>query len=103
QAEDGIRDRTVTGVQTCALPISDPVQLGFVELGLAAAISAGIQAERIVNFMSVDQLRSRHRRLRRILFEGSRDQEMSLAHHFGVAPLHSHCQRGADGGPYFYS
>src|SRR5207245_4730067 len=24
QAEDGIRDATVTGVQTCALPISDP-------------------------------------------------------------------------------
>src|SRR5207248_4691497 len=24
QAEDGIRDRTVTGVQTCALPISHP-------------------------------------------------------------------------------
>src|SRR6266540_7172417 len=24
QAEDGIRDRDVTGVQTCALPISDP-------------------------------------------------------------------------------
>src|SRR5207248_10422387 len=24
QAEDGIRDRTVTGVQTCALPISIP-------------------------------------------------------------------------------
>src|SRR5437867_10047714 len=24
QAEDGIRDRTVTGVQTCALPISVP-------------------------------------------------------------------------------
>src|SRR6266516_6054227 len=24
QAEDGIRDRTVTGVQTCALPISPP-------------------------------------------------------------------------------
>src|SRR5207248_8058911 len=24
QAEDGIRDRTVTGVQTCALPIWDP-------------------------------------------------------------------------------
>src|SRR5207248_6457744 len=27
QAEDGIRDRTVTGVQTCALPISSLVQL----------------------------------------------------------------------------
>src|SRR2546427_7192711 len=25
QAEDGIRDLTVTGVQTCALPISEPV------------------------------------------------------------------------------
>ena len=24
QAEDGIRDRDVTGVQTCALPISSP-------------------------------------------------------------------------------
>src|SRR5437867_6749906 len=27
QAEDGIRDRTVTGVQTCALPISIPFSL----------------------------------------------------------------------------
>src|SRR2546427_2010832 len=26
QAEDGIRDLTVTGVQTCALPIFDPKQ-----------------------------------------------------------------------------
>src|SRR2546430_5834782 len=25
QAEDGIRDLTVTGVQTCALPISSPI------------------------------------------------------------------------------
>src|SRR5207248_8190741 len=29
QAEDGIRDRTVTGVQTCALPISRSRQAGF--------------------------------------------------------------------------
>src|SRR5207248_8340197 len=28
QAEDGIRDRTVTGVQTCALPISSAPQTG---------------------------------------------------------------------------
>src|SRR3989441_7131515 len=27
QAEDGIRDKLVTGVQTCALPISDPSDL----------------------------------------------------------------------------
>src|SRR2546430_11161290 len=30
QAEDGIRDLTVTGVQTCALPISDARQLDAV-------------------------------------------------------------------------
>src|SRR5207249_3554534 len=30
QAEDGIRDRNVTGVQTCALPISD-ISVGSVE------------------------------------------------------------------------
>ena len=28
QAEDGIRDRLVTGVQTCALPISHHATLG---------------------------------------------------------------------------
>src|SRR2546430_6946902 len=29
QAEDGIRDLTVTGVQTCALPISDTSGINF--------------------------------------------------------------------------
>src|SRR5688572_32099615 len=29
QAEDGIRDLTVTGVQTCALPIFDSLFLGW--------------------------------------------------------------------------
>src|SRR5206468_8842144 len=29
QAEDGIRDLIVTGVQTCALPILKPLKLGF--------------------------------------------------------------------------
>ena len=28
QAEDGIRDKLVTGVQTCALPISDNMKAG---------------------------------------------------------------------------
>src|SRR5437773_7135960 len=33
QAEDGIRDRDVTGVQTCALPIFEPpLRLGLVDL-----------------------------------------------------------------------
>src|SRR6266513_3803145 len=33
QAEDGIRDRNVTGVQTCALPILDTVLRGQVLFG----------------------------------------------------------------------
>src|SRR5699024_11881858 len=28
QAEDGIRDRNVTGIQTCALPILGPLEVG---------------------------------------------------------------------------
>src|SRR2546430_6039233 len=37
QAEDGIRDLTVTGVQTCALPISDqPGTLGEIASALGA-------------------------------------------------------------------
>src|SRR5256885_3470593 len=32
QAEDGIRDYKVTGVQTCALPISAPQRVGAVDL-----------------------------------------------------------------------
>src|SRR5207248_6686650 len=39
QAEDGIRDRTVTGVQTCALPIS---------LGLAESDRLAVAEEREV-------------------------------------------------------
>src|SRR5207248_4978804 len=35
QAEDGIRDRTVTGVQTCALPIYRAVPFGDFEPLLA--------------------------------------------------------------------
>src|SRR6266446_5466404 len=35
QAEDGIRDYKVTGVQTCALPIYEPRQM---DLGLAAPL-----------------------------------------------------------------
>src|SRR5207248_8658852 len=36
QAEDGIRDRTVTGVQTCALPIYSPV--GALQIGRRSMI-----------------------------------------------------------------
>src|SRR5699024_11590525 len=38
QAEDGIRDRNVTGVQTCALPILSFIIFGIVTFVLAHAI-----------------------------------------------------------------
>ena len=43
QAEDGIRDRNVTGVQTCALPIL-PGSLQSRYQGRAGVIAAGIFA-----------------------------------------------------------
>src|SRR5256886_10933652 len=41
EAEDGIRDLTVTGVQTCALPISRRLQLGAVGGGQVEQVAAG--------------------------------------------------------------
>src|SRR5437868_12032436 len=35
QAEDGIRDRNVTGVQTCALPISERVLADLARAGIS--------------------------------------------------------------------
>src|SRR2546425_8731326 len=45
QAEDGIRDKLVTGVQTCALPISPPRRTTWRRLSRAGASSspAGIR------------------------------------------------------------
>src|SRR5207248_8395480 len=42
QAEDGIRDRTVTGVQTCALPICPRFPFGDLFSGGATTQSASI-------------------------------------------------------------
>src|SRR5215211_8112211 len=43
QAEDGIRDHCVTGVQTCALPILQLVVLGSATPGQEGIASAGMQ------------------------------------------------------------
>src|SRR5260370_477726 len=45
QAEDGIRDSSVTGVQTCALPILDPVALFML-----CYLFHGVQTELAVNY-----------------------------------------------------
>src|SRR5437868_12521083 len=39
QAEDGIRDRNVTGVQTCALPITTPVAASFLGSDLLGVVT----------------------------------------------------------------
>src|SRR5207249_6020874 len=52
QAEDGIRDRNVTGVQTCALPISFVLLAGAGLLGLSLnrvlAVSPGFQPAHVL-------------------------------------------------------
>src|SRR5438132_10639704 len=45
QAEDGIRDHCVTGVQTCALPISLPRPHSAVLLGIVLGIRQGIPTD----------------------------------------------------------
>src|SRR5437773_12139418 len=46
QAEDGIRDRDVTGVQTCALPISLALAAGGMALVFGGEGERGIEAFR---------------------------------------------------------
>ena len=45
QAEDGIRDRDVTGVQTCALPIFDKLYLPAMRALTVPASSAAVDRE----------------------------------------------------------
>src|SRR5699024_11596404 len=57
QAEDGIRDRNVTGVQTCALPIS-LAETGAASAGTAAAVTdvtvlPGVGVEGVVDGRSL--------------------------------------------------
>src|SRR5205823_8865046 len=40
QAEDGIRDKLVTGVQTCALPILNVARIAMLRAGLPVSTSA---------------------------------------------------------------
>src|SRR5207248_8125041 len=46
QAEDGIRDRTVTGVQTCALPISSGRFGKFLKRGSRCACDSSMTGAR---------------------------------------------------------
>src|SRR5207249_8605029 len=76
QAEDGIRDRNVTGVQTCALPISNPIssQIGlfgaqarpiWLEIGFGGGEHLADQAERHpeIGLIGCEVFRSEERRV----------------------------------------
>src|SRR5256886_9497611 len=59
QAEDGIRDLTVTGVQTCALPIyfvRDVLSLGML---LMSHFEGQDVSDKVVYFMSLDNVKFR--------------------------------------------
>src|SRR5256884_4052054 len=45
QAEDGIRDVAVTGVQTCALPILEPAPARATELGMERVLQGRYKIE----------------------------------------------------------
>src|SRR5207248_5120636 len=58
QAEDGIRDRTVTGVQTCALPISRK------RLALTLGLPVDIERRPLMDrFLELTEQRSEERRV----------------------------------------
>src|SRR5690348_17444397 len=60
QAEDGIRDGRVTGVQTCALPISSA---GTVQAKLRVPLVAAIPGGRAADRGGTDSRRSEERRV----------------------------------------
>src|SRR5690349_25030153 len=69
QAEDGIRDLYVTGVQTCALPISQQVDLSQVQRIIAIGSDRMMNAVRearhgiLKQYLKPDHVRSEERRV----------------------------------------
>src|SRR5207248_11524465 len=89
QAEDGIRDRTVTGVQTCALPISPHiVQIGHRrELDLAVEVP-GSELGPVASNEMWDEIYDRLARLATehrstLIFVNTRRMSERMAHHLG--------------------
>src|SRR2546430_15425608 len=96
QAEDGIRDLTVTGVQTCALPIRHPLGLSLddVEKGIATirqmAAKAGRRDELKFAPRNLLNLTPDAKGRGRASFEGSPDEvvaDIRRARALGVAYL----------------
>src|SRR5207248_6394423 len=77
QAEDGIRDRTVTGVQTCALPILSPRRMPWV-IDIAVPLLLNLEPrafDEAISILQPDKIRDRLQRLRQEVEAGSRSEE----------------------------
>src|SRR5437868_2209505 len=61
QAEDGIRDRNVTGVQTCALPIFGGQALAWLHAPLTAAALTGAAALLLISAFGEKRRRRKRR------------------------------------------
>src|SRR2546426_2533183 len=57
QAEDGIRDYKVTGVQTCALPISE-IQAALARMNVLEDYGPAMRVERAAALYFIDQVRA---------------------------------------------
>src|SRR5699024_11411195 len=81
QAEDGIRDRNVTGVQTCALPISVSASLAtaFGILGMSYSVSAACASSAHCVGVAADLIRHG---AQDIVFAGAGEEE-----HWGMTIL----------------
>src|SRR5207249_4743265 len=86
QAEDGIRDRNVTGVQTCALPIS--VTFVVVERLL---VNTSDGAAAVEHQVFADQAAGVRKTIRKLLVRGKQEQAGRFspvrANRYGLCPL----------------
>src|SRR5437868_14115262 len=79
QAEDGIRDRNVTGVQTCALPIlpaEDYLTLSYYERWVRGTEQLLVEK----GLLATDEIRSEERRVgKECRFRGKREHQKKKA------------------------
>src|SRR3989441_9690691 len=94
QAEDGIRDKLVTGVQTCALPISFQRALvaahGRIQMGGQIAVREAPREDAARSEEHTSELQSLAYLVCRLLLEKKKTSELASLAYFGCRPRHGH-------------